>query len=102
MKLQKSTAVAETILVKMEEHAQKYVSPRPFGTIVLVQQILWVDTVNLKEKAAGERKSGLYTVIDDRNQSFQVFCDFDSEPGFAWNLIQSFSLSQKQVNCKIH
>ncbi|CAH3032749.1 unnamed protein product [Porites lobata] len=52
-------------------------------------------------KAAGERKSGLYKIIDDRNQSFQVFCDFDSEPGFAWNLIQSFSLSQKQVNYKI-
>ena len=51
MKLQKSMAVAETILVKMEEHAQKYVSPRPFGKIVLVQQILWVDTVSLKEKA---------------------------------------------------
>ena len=56
MKLQKSKAVAETILVKMEEHAQKYVSPRPFGTIVLVQQILWVDTVNLKEKAARPTK----------------------------------------------
>ena len=56
MKLQKSMAVAETILVKMEEHAQKYVSPRPFGTIVLVQQILWVDTVNLKEKAARPTK----------------------------------------------
>ena len=56
MKLQKSMAVAETILVKMEEHAQKYVSPRPFGTIVLVQQILWVDSVNLKEKAARPTK----------------------------------------------
>ena len=56
MKLQKSTAVAETILVKMEEHAQKYVSPRPFGTIVLVQQMSWLDTVNLKEKAARPTK----------------------------------------------
>ena len=56
MKLQRSKAVAETILVKMEEHAQKYVSPRAFGTIVLVQQILWVDTVSLKEKAARPTK----------------------------------------------
>ena len=24
-----------------------------------------------------------------------MFCDFDSEPGFAWNLIESFSLSNK-------
>ena len=46
-------------------------------------------------KAAGERSSGLYTIIDDSNQSSQVFCDFESEPGFAWNLIQSFSLSNK-------
>ena len=36
-----------------------------------------------------------YTVDDDNNQTFQVFCDFDSEPGFAWNLIESFSLSNK-------
>ena len=56
MKLQKSMAVAEIILVKMEEHAQKYVSPRTFGAIVLVQQILWVDTVSLKEKAARPTK----------------------------------------------
>ena len=56
MKLQKSMAVAETILVKMEEHAQKYVSPRTFSAIVLVQQILWVDTVSLKEKAARPTK----------------------------------------------
>ena len=41
-------------------------------------------------KAGEEIKTGLYTVIDDSNQSFQMFCDFDSEPGFAWNLIQSF------------
>ena len=48
-------------------------------------------------KAAGESKSGLYTIIDDSNQSFQVFCDFDSEPGFAWNLIQSFSRSNTDL-----
>jgi len=42
--------------------------------------------------------SGLYKVIDgNSNQTFQVFCDFDSEPGFAWNLIQSFSLSNKDI-----
>nr|XP_058954633.1 uncharacterized protein LOC131781942 [Pocillopora verrucosa] len=46
-------------------------------------------------KAAGSTASGLYTVDDDNNQTFQVFCDFDSEPGFAWNLIESFSLSNK-------
>ena len=46
-------------------------------------------------KAAGSTASGLYTVNDDNNQTFQVFCDLDSEPGFAWNLIESFSLSNK-------
>ncbi|XP_078372239.1 uncharacterized protein LOC144655926 [Oculina patagonica] len=48
-------------------------------------------------KAAGVDKSGLYAVIDDSNRIFKVFCDFDSEPGFAWNLIQSFSLANKDL-----
>ena len=41
--------------------------------------------------------SGLYEIIDDDNKTFEAFCDFDSEPGFAWNLIQSFSLSNKDL-----
>ena len=48
-------------------------------------------------KAARFTASGLYTVTDDRNQTFQVFCDFDSEPGFAWNLIESFNLSNNHL-----
>ena len=49
-------------------------------------------------KAVGINVSGLYKIIDgNSNQTFQVFCDFDSEPGFAWNLIQSFSLSNKDI-----
>ena len=48
-------------------------------------------------KSAGINVSGLYKIIDDNNETFQVFCDFDSEPGFAWNLIQSFSLSNKDL-----
>ena len=47
-----SMAAARTILVKMGEHAQKFVSPRVFGTTVLAQKSLWADTVSLKEKAA--------------------------------------------------
>ena len=46
-------------------------------------------------KAAGSNSSGLYTVSVNNIQTFQVFCDFNSEPGFAWNLIESFSLSNK-------
>ena len=48
-------------------------------------------------KAAGVDKSGLYEVIDNTNQTLQVFCDFNSEPGFAWNLVESFSLSNKHL-----
>ena len=48
-------------------------------------------------KAAGFNTSGLFAVIDDSNRTFQVFCDFDSEPGLAWNLIESFSLSNKNL-----
>ena len=51
----------------------------------------------LSQRAAGFNTSGLYTVIDDSNRTFQVFCDFNSEPGFAWNLIESFSLSNKNL-----
>ena len=35
----------------------------------------------------------MYTIIDDSDRVFKVFCDFDSEPNFAWNLIQSFKFS---------
>ena len=45
------TAAARIILVKMEEHVRKYVSPRASGTTVLVQQSLLVDTVK-RERAA--------------------------------------------------
>ena len=48
-------------------------------------------------KAAGSSTSGLYTVIDDNSRTFHVVCEFDSEPGFAWNLIESFSLSNKHL-----
>ena len=48
-------------------------------------------------KAAGFNSSGLYKVTDGSNQTFTVFCDFDSEPDFAWNLIESFSLSNKNL-----
>ena len=79
-----STAAAETILVKMEENAQKYVSSRAFGTIVLVQQSLWLDIVSLIEKAARPTKlqekvsldctQSLMTAINpsSSNQSFSV------------------------------
>ena len=80
------------------------VSPLALGTTVLVRNILLEDTQTRScqdYKAAGVDKSGLYKIIDNTNQTLQVFCDFNSEPGFAWNLVESFSLSNKhffQVN----
>ena len=47
-----SMAAAGTMLVKMEEHARKYVSPRAFCTAVLAQEGFLANTVSLKEKKA--------------------------------------------------
>ena len=44
-----SMAAARRILVKMGEHAQKFVSPQVFGTTVLALKSLSADTVSLKE-----------------------------------------------------
>ena len=40
----------------------------------------------------GVKASGMNNVYDYENKSFQIYCDFDSEPGRAWALIQSYSL----------
>ena len=39
----------------------------------------------------GAKISGMYSVYDPLNNPFQVYCDFDSEVGFVWTLVQSFS-----------
>ncbi|KAL9967818.1 hypothetical protein ACROYT_G026115 [Oculina patagonica] len=36
--------------------------------------------------------NGVYNISDEDDVSFPVYCDFGSEPGFAWTLIQSHSL----------
>ncbi|KAL9952710.1 hypothetical protein ACROYT_G040002 [Oculina patagonica] len=41
----------------------------------------------------GALSSGKYVVFDSANKAFSVYCDIDSEPGFVWALIQSFSLA---------
>ena len=38
------------------------------------------------------KTNGTYTVMDQQNKPFPVYCDFASEPGAAWTLIQSHSL----------
>ena len=39
--------------------------------------------------------NGIYNISDQDNNSFPVYCDFGSEPGFVWTLIQSHSLQNK-------
>lgn len=39
--------------------------------------------------------SGKYRIFDAQNQPFLVYCDLESEPGFVWGLIQSFSLENR-------
>ena len=37
------------------------------------------------------KDNGIYHIVDQQNVSFPVYCDFDSEVGAAWTLIQSHS-----------
>ena len=41
----------------------------------------------------GAKISGMHFLYDSQNNLFPVYCDFDSEPGYVWTLIQSFSLA---------
>ena len=43
----------------------------------------------------GAKISGMHFLYDSQNRSFPVYCDFDSEVGYVWALIQSFSLAKK-------
>ena len=43
----------------------------------------------------GALTSGKYFILDSANEAFSVFCDMESESGFVWALIQSFSLANK-------
>ena len=40
----------------------------------------------------GVTANGIYNIVDQQNISFPVYCDFSSEPGATWTLIQSHSL----------
>ena len=37
------------------------------------------------------KTNGIYHIMDYNNILFPVYCDFGSEPGMAWTLIQSHS-----------
>ncbi|XP_067027253.1 uncharacterized protein [Acropora muricata] len=50
--------------------------------------------LQLQEKKP--RQSAVYTLYDPTSKSFyQTFCDFTSEKGFVWTLLDSFSLANK-------
>lgn len=44
-----------------------------------------------------ESINGIYNILDQDNNSFPVYCDFHSEPSFAWTLIQSHSLQNNDA-----
>ena len=40
---------------------------------------------------------GLYHVYDSQDTLYQVYCDFSSEPNFAFTLIESFSFAHRDI-----
>ena len=50
----------------------------------------------LQLQAEKPKRSTVYTLYDPSSKSFyQTFCDFTSENGFVWTLLESFSLANK-------
>ena len=50
----------------------------------------------LQRKMKKPRQSAVYTVYDPISKSsYQTFCDFTSENGFVWTLLETFSLANK-------
>ena len=45
----------------------------------------------------GAFTSGKYLIFDSANEAFYIFCDMESESGFLWALVQSFSLANKDM-----
>ena len=43
------------------------------------------------------KTNGIYNITDQQNISFPVYCDFGSEPGAAWTLIQSHSFQNNDA-----
>ncbi|XP_065071004.1 uncharacterized protein LOC135695686 isoform X2 [Rhopilema esculentum] len=42
--------------------------------------------------AFGERRNGIYTILDEHNAAFNVYCDMTSEKNSSWTLVASYSL----------
>ena len=45
------------------------------------------------------KSNGIYSIVDQNDILFPVYCDFGSKPGMAWTLFQSHSL-QNKVACR--
>ena len=43
------------------------------------------------------KTNGIYNITDQQNISFPVYCDFGSEPGAAWTVIQSHSFQNNDA-----
>ena len=52
-----------------------------------------------KEQAAERRDSttGIYSLVDGDGTSYQAFCDFGSERGFAWTLVHAFAFENNDL-----
>lgn len=47
---------------------------------------------------SGRHANGIYQIVNLTNSVLSVYCDFESEPGAAWTLVQSYSLKKGQRN----
>jgi len=46
----------------------------------------------------GERNDGYYKIIGmNRDETWTVYCDFNSEPGSVWTLVMSWSFANKEM-----
>ena len=45
---------------------------------------------------SGRHTNGIYQIVNVTNGVLNVYCDFESEPGGAWTLVQSYSLEKGQ------
>ena len=43
------------------------------------------------------KTNGLYRIFDGEDGLFWAYCDFDSEPNFAWTLIMSYSFRTRDI-----
>ena len=47
---------------------------------------------------SGRHENGIYQIRNESNGTLNVYCDFASEPGAAWTLVQSYSLEKGEKN----